>query len=98
MTQSSSFTIDQTLCLTLLTPYIKSSQQPNGQNQLVILGITDSSSFDAQLYMTVTQQIVTGLRIEYYVLIGISAFVFILITITIIYIIIKRRRRNQART
>lgn len=79
-------------CTDLLTPFIEFGTQPNGQSELLILGLTDNSGFAATVSISVSQRIVVGFLIYYYVLIALGAFIALFLIIGASIFVLRRRR------
>jgi hypothetical protein len=79
-------------CSTLVTPYIQFGDQPNGQDEMLILGITDNSAISARISISVSQRIIFGFLIYYYILIGLGAFVILFLLVGGAIFIVRRRR------
>jgi hypothetical protein len=45
-------------CSVVTTPYIQFGEQPNGQAEMLILGITDNSAFSTSIAISVSQRVV----------------------------------------
>jgi hypothetical protein len=83
-------------CQPIRSPYISFGSQPNGQNDLLVLGISATGpSFNATL--SVSQQAIIGVFLYYYVLIAITAIIAVVIAIGIgVFIYRQRMRRRNA--
>jgi hypothetical protein len=80
----------------LITPYITfTQQQPNGQNELLILGITDNS-LSATITLSVSQQTITGTSFYVYLIISaVSAIILIIIGGIVVFVYRYRRRHRR---
>ena len=79
-------------CSNILTPPIQFGLQPNGQNEMLILGIADNSAVAATINISVSQRMVVGFLIYYYILIGLGAFVILFIIVGGTIFMARRRR------
>jgi len=78
------------------TTYISFGKQPNGQDDLLILGITDYG-ISTGIEIGVTQKKIIGLYLYQYIIIALAAFVGVGIIIAAVIILIRRRARNNTR-
>lgn len=84
-------------CTQLVTPYIAFAAQPNGQNELLILGITDNGVSTA-IQISVAQKIVIGLFLYEYILIALVAVVGVAIVVAATIVLYRRRARRRGAT
>jgi hypothetical protein len=63
---------------------------------MLILGITDNSAISTRISISVSQRIVVGFLIYYYVLIGLGAFVALFLIVGGAIFIMRRRRMRAA--
>jgi hypothetical protein len=59
---------------------------------MLILGITDNSAISTRISVSVSQRIVVGFLIYYYVLIGLGSFVALFLIVGGAIFIMRRRR------
>lgn len=79
-------------CTDLVTPFIQFGSQPNGQPEMLILGITDNSAFSSPITISVSQRIVVGFLIYYYILIALGAFIALFLIVGGAIFALRRRR------
>lgn len=82
-------------CQQLTTPYISFSQQPNGQNDVLVIGILPTSG-NAAITIAVNQSVILGVHIYYYVLIGLISLLGVVIVGGIGVFLYRQRMRNRA--
>jgi hypothetical protein len=81
-------------CTKLVTTnVITFGKQPNGQNDLLILGITDNG-ISTGIEIGVTQRKVIGLYLYQYIIISLAAIFVVGIIIAAVVILMKRRALN----
>lgn len=85
-------------CQQFIAPYTALGRQGNGQNELLILGITDNSQGTVVLTASVSQQIVSGFHVYYYILISMVVVVVIVVVIGVGVILLRRRRTGGYQT
>lgn len=82
-------------CQQLSTPYISFGTQPNGESEMLILGIADNSA-STTIQISVSQQVIIGVFIYYYILIALVAIVAVVIIVGISIFIYRQRMRRRA--
>jgi hypothetical protein len=82
-------------CSNLVTPFISFGNQPNGQPEMLVLGLTDNSGFSTPISISVSQRIVVGFLIYYYVLIALGSFIALFLIIGSAIFIVRRRRLRR---
>ena len=83
-------------CKQLTSPYISFGLQPNGLNEMLVVGI-QANSGNTPIVVSVSQQVIIGIFLYYYILIGIIALVGVVIAVGVaVFIYRQRRRRGQA--
>ena len=85
-------------CQQFIAPYTALGRQGNGQNELLILGITDNSQGTVVVTASVSQQIVSGFHVYYYILISMVVVVVIVVAIGVGVILLRRRRTGGYQT
>lgn len=84
-------------CNQLRTNTLTFGKQPNGQNNLLILGITDNG-ISSNIGVSVSQKKVMAINLYEYILIALVVFVGLSIIIAAVTFLIRRRRRNANNT
>lgn len=79
-------------CSNINTPYIEFGYQPNGQSEMLILGITDNSAFSTTITISVSQDVVVVFLVYYYILIALGGFIALFLIIGGAIFICRRRR------
>lgn len=79
----------------MTTTFISFSKQPNGQNDLLILGITNHGA-SANIEIGVSQKKVMGLYLYQYIIISLAALIGLAIIIAGMIFVAGRRARNIA--
>lgn len=79
-------------CSNINTPYIEFGSQPNGQSEMLILGITDNSAFSTTIAISVSQNVAVGFLVYYYILIALGCFIALFLIIGGAIFIYRRRR------
>jgi len=73
------------------------NSQPNGQNDLLILGIYDNS-FSTNIQISVSQKSIIGFKLYQYILFALGAAIVLGMLGAIIFVFFKRRTRNRAQS
>lgn len=81
-------------CQQVVSPYISFGTQPNGLNDQLVMGILNSSP-SVGVTLSVSQQLVIGVYLYWYILFALIALVGLSIAIGIGVFVVRQRRRRR---